>query len=144
MSTAEGFGSVGRTLFMLDWLESPQLRQRCHAGLNKSEQRLALAQVVCTFKQGRIADRGQEAQQFRASGLNLVIAAIVYWNSTYIADAVAHMRTEGQAVPDALLAHTSPLTWEHIGFSGDFLWDRAAATAGRRRPLNLARGRLAA
>ena len=41
------------------------------------------------FKQGRIADRGQEAQQFRASGLNLVIAAIVYWNSTYLADAVA-------------------------------------------------------
>jgi hypothetical protein len=45
---------------------------------------------------------------------------------------------------DALLAHTSPLTWEHIGFSGDFLWDRAATTAGRRRPLNLGQGRMAA
>lgn len=137
-------GRIERTLFMLDWLESPRLRQRCHAGLNKSEQRHALAQVVCTFKQGRIADRGQEAQQFRASGLNLVIAAIVYWNSTYIADAVAHMRAEGAAVPDALLVHTSPQTWEHIGFSGDFLWDRAAVTAGLRRPLNLGRARWAA
>ena len=137
-------GRIERTLFMLDWLESPQLRQRCQAGLNKSEQRHALAQVVCTFKQGRIADRGQEAQQFRASGLNLVIAAVVYWNSTYIADAVQHLRGRGEAVPDTLLAHTSPLTWEHIGFSGDFLWDRAAATAGRRRPLNLGRGRMAA
>jgi TnpA family transposase len=64
-------GRVERTLFMLDWLESPELRQRCQAGLNKSEQRHALAQVICTFKQGRIADRGREAQQFRASGLNL-------------------------------------------------------------------------
>ena len=137
-------GRIERTLFMLDWLESPQLRQRCHAGLNKSEQRHALAQVVCTFKQGRIADRGQEAQQFRASGLNLVIAAIVYWNSTYIADAVAHMRDQGKAVPAVLLAHTSPLTWEHIGFSGDFLWDRAAALAGRRRLLNFTQGRRAA
>ena len=27
----------------------------------------ALGQVVCTFKQGRIADRSQEAQQFRGS-----------------------------------------------------------------------------
>jgi len=75
-------GRIERTLFMLDWLESPELRRRCQAGLNKSEQRHALAQVVCTFKQGRITDRGPEAQQFRASGLNLVIAAIVYWNST--------------------------------------------------------------
>lgn len=73
-----------------------------------------------------------------------MIATIVYWNSTYIADAVAHMRASGQAVPDALLAHTSPLSWEHISFPGDFLWDHAAATAGRRRPLNLGRGRMAA
>jgi hypothetical protein len=33
------------------------------------------------------------------------------------------------SLDDALLAHTTPLTWEHIGFSGDFLWDRAATTA---------------
>ena len=61
-------GRVERTLFMLDWLESPALRQRCHAGLNKSEQRHALTGAICTLKQGRIADRTHEAQQFRASG----------------------------------------------------------------------------
>jgi len=137
-------GRIERTLFMLDWLESPELRRRCHAGLNKSEQRHFLAQVICTFKQGRIADRSAEAQQFRASGLNLVIAAIVFWNSTYIADAIAHLRATEQSVPDAWLAHTSPLSWEHISFSGDFLWERAAATADKRRPLNLGQTRVAA
>src|SRR3984893_3389939 len=139
-----GAGRIERTLFMLDWLESPELRRRCHAGLNKSEQRHSLAQVICTFKQGRIADGGAEAQQFRASGLNLVIAAIVFWNSTYIADAIAHLRATEQSVPDAWLAHTSPLSWEHISFSGDFLWERAAATADKRRPLNLGQTRVAA
>ena len=137
-------GRIERTLFTIDWLESAALRQRCQAGLNKSEQRHALAQVICTFKQGRIADRGQDAQQFRASGLNLVIAAIVYWNSTYLTDAVQHLRSQCRPVPNALLAHTSPLTWEHIGFSGDFLWDRAAATADRRRPLRLGLNRMVA
>jgi len=136
-------GRIERTLFMLDWLESPELRRRCHAGLNKSEQRHFLAQEICTFNQGRIAERGAEAQQFRASGLNLVIAAIVYWNSTYIADAVAHLRAQ-ESLDDALLAHTTPLIWEHIGFSRDFLWERAAAAASKRRPLNLRRVREAA
>jgi len=42
-------GRIERTLFMLDWLEGPELRRRCHAGLNKSEQRHFLAQVICTF-----------------------------------------------------------------------------------------------
>ena len=51
-------------------------RKSIHAGLNKSEQRHALAQVICTFRQERIAERSAKAQQFRASGLNLVIAAI--------------------------------------------------------------------
>ena len=137
-------GRVERTLFMLDWLESPALRRRCQAGLNKSEQRHFLTQAICTFKQGRIADRTHEAQQFRASGLNLIIAAIVYWNSTYIADAVAHLRSIGEDVPDELLVHTSPVGWSHIAFSGDFLWDRAAAMPVGRRPLNLGRLSMAA
>jgi hypothetical protein len=47
-------------------------------------------------------------------------------------------------VPQALLAHTSPLAWEHIGFSGDFLRDQAAAAAGRRRQLNFRRPRAVA
>ncbi|BAI74078.1 transposase (plasmid) [Azospirillum sp. B510] len=84
------------------------LRRRCHAGLNKGEQRHALAQAICTFRQGRIADRGAEAQEYRASGLNLLIAAIVYWNSTYMPDAIAHRRAKRKAVSDELLAHTSP------------------------------------
>ena len=77
------------------------------------------------------------------SGLNLVIAAIVYWNSTYIADAVRHLRTSGTAIAPELLAHTSPVGWEHIAFSGDFLWDRAAERV-RRKPLNIATDVLAA
>jgi hypothetical protein len=72
-----------------------------------------------------------------------VIAAIVFWNSTYIADAVAHLSAE-DGIPQELLAHTTPLVWEHIGFSGDFLWDRAAESAASRRPLNLGRLRDAA
>jgi TnpA family transposase len=128
-------GKIERTLFMLDWLENPDLRRRCHAGLNNSEQRHALTQAIYTFRQGRIIDRSHEAQQYRASGLNLVIAAIVYWNTIYMADAAQHLRSAAAPVPDDLLVHTSPVGWEHIAFSGDFLWDRAAS-AGR-KALNL-------
>jgi hypothetical protein len=103
-----------------------------------------LAQAICTFKQGRIADRSTEAQQYRASGLNLLIAAIVYWNSTYMADAVVHLRATGEVVPDEWLTHTSPVGWEHVGLPGDFLWDRAAALPVGRRSLNLVRRRDAA
>ena len=41
--------------------------------------------------------------------LNLVIAAIVYWNTSYIEKAANHLRRE-QRLPDPnLLRHVSPL-----------------------------------
>ena len=97
-------GKIERTLFMLDWLENPDLRRRCHAGLNNSEQRHALTQAIYTFRQGRIIDRSHEAQQYRASGLNLLVAAIVYWNTIYMDAAAQHLRSTSVAVPDDLLA----------------------------------------
>ena len=46
-----------------------------------------------------------DAALLKGADLNLAIAAIVYWNSTYIADAVAHLRTnELPANPRAILA----------------------------------------
>ena len=128
-------GRIERTLFTLDWLESPELRQRCQAGLNKSEARHALAQAVFVHKQGRIADRTLQNQEHRASGLNLVIAAIALWNTLYMERAVDHLRARDAAAPDALLAHLSPMSWAHVSLTGDYLWTDAASAAGF-RPLN--------
>jgi TnpA family transposase len=128
-------GRIERTLFTLDWLESPELRRRCQAGLNKSEARHALAQAVFVHKQGRIADRTLQNQEHRASGLNLVIAAIALWNSIYMDRAVAHLRASGVAAPDELLSHLSPMSWAHVGLTGDYLWADAAASTGL-KPLN--------
>lgn len=72
-----------------------------------------------------------------------MIAAIAYWNSTYMTDAIDHLRSR-TPIPDMLLAHTSPLTWGHITFSGDFLWENAATVAGARRALNLRSAEMAA
>src|SRR3546814_16146460 len=69
-------GKIERTLFMLDWLENPDLRRRCHAGLNTSEQRHALTQAIYTFRQGRIIDRSHEAQQSQESGPHLLAATL--------------------------------------------------------------------
>jgi len=49
-----------------------------------------------------------------------------------MADAIAHLRSAGNAVTNDLMAHTSPVGWEHIAFSGDFLWDRAAQAKARK------------
>jgi TnpA family transposase len=115
-------GRIERTLFTLQWLSDPDLRQRTHAGLNKGEASNSLRRAVFFHRQGEIRDRTFENQGFRASGLSLITAAIVHWNTVYLHRAVQHSRALGAAIPDELLAHVAPLGWEHIALTGDYVW----------------------
>ncbi len=122
-------GRIERTLFILDWLQSVELRRRVHAGLNKGEARNALARAVFFNRLGEIRDRSFEQQRYRASGLNPVTAAIVLWNTVYPERAAHALRGNGHAVDDSLLQYLSPLGWEHINLTGDYLW-RSSAKIG--------------
>ena len=129
-------GRIERTLFILDWLQSVELRRRVHAGLNKGEARNALARAVFFYRLGEIRDRSFEQQRYRASGLNLVTAPIVLWNTVYLERAVAALHGHGQTADEDLLRYLSPLGWEHINLTGDYLWRSSAKTGGGRfRPL---------
>ena len=70
---------------------------------------------------GEIRDRTYENQQHRFSGLNLLVTAIILWNTRYLERAVAALR-QVEEVPDHLLAHLSPLGWEHVNLTGDYIW----------------------
>ena len=92
------------------------------AGLNKGELLHSLKRAVAFHRNGEIRDRSFEAQSNRASGLSLVVMAISVWNTVYLGRAVDAVRAERQNIPGELLAHISPLGWEHIGLTGDYLW----------------------
>ena len=110
-------GRIERTLFILDWLQSVELRRRVQAGLNKGEARNALARAVFFNRLGEIRDRSFEQQRYRASGLNLVTAAIVLWNTAYLERATNALNGHGKPVDDTLLQYLSPLGWEHINLT---------------------------
>ena len=107
---------------MLDWISDPTLRRRTNAGLNKGEARNALARAVFFHRLGEIRDRTFENQRYRASGLNLAVAAIILWNTVYLGRAVEELRSRGEAIPDELVARVAPLGWEHIALNGDYIW----------------------
>ncbi len=117
-------GRLERTVFLLDYIQDLDLRRRIHTGLNKGEARNALARAVFFNRLGELRDRTQESQKGRASGLNLVVAAIVLWNTVYVERAISVLRQQGQDISDDLLVHVSPLKWEHINLTGDYVWRR--------------------
>jgi hypothetical protein len=105
--------AVNQELVLLYW----------QIGLNKGEQQNALRRALFFNRLGEIRDRSFENQRHRASGLNLLVAAIILWNTTYLQRAVDHLRNQGHDPAPGDLAHLSPLGWEHINLTGDYHWE---------------------
>lgn len=118
------FGRLESTLFSLDWIQHAVNRQVVNRGLLKGESHNSLKRAVFIHRLGKFRDRSEEDQRYRASGLNLVTAAIILWNTIHIPQAVETLRREGYEITDEHLKHLSPLGWGHIGLSGDYYWNQ--------------------
>ncbi|MEC5292804.1 MULTISPECIES: Tn3 family transposase [unclassified Aurantimonas] len=128
-------GRIERSIFICDWLLDPKLRRRSHAILNKGESRHALARAVFLHQLGELRNRISETMAYRASGLNLVVNAIILWNTVYLSRAVRFVHDQGTTIPDALLAQVAPLPWGHIALTGDYLWNEIDRPLERYRPI---------
>jgi TnpA family transposase len=128
-------GRIERTLFTSIGFKIPRFADESKSDLHKGEAHNALAKAVFFHRLGAIHDRSYENQRYRASGLNLVIAAISLWNTVYLDRAILALGQQ-RPVDDALLKHLSPLGWEHLNLTGDYVWHaNKRVTAGRFRPL---------
>lgn len=135
-------GRLERSLFMLQWIQDTDLRRRVQGGLNKGEARNALARAVFFHRQGELRDRSFENQSHRASGLNLLCAAIILWNTVYLNRALNALgdhpnpNIARNATDPLLIPHLSPLGWEHINLTGDYSWNtNQTPKPGQFRPL---------
>ena len=75
----------------------------------------SIASAECAIEPSKASSTG-------LGGLNLVVAAIILWNTAYIERAIRHMRARGEKIPDELLPYLAPLGWQHINLTGDYIW----------------------
>jgi TnpA family transposase len=122
----------------LEWLQSPEHRRRVQIGLNKGEAKHGLARSKFFNQLGEVRDRSYEDQLHRASALQLIVSAIVSWNTVYMKRAITPLRAKGVKIPEEYLQHISPLGWEHIALTGDYVWNlKQDGTIDQLRPLRV-------
>ncbi|MEO1183519.1 MAG: Tn3 family transposase, partial [Cyanobacteria bacterium J06636_27] len=57
-------------------------------------------------------------------------------NTVYLENAVNWLKSEGVNIPDEYLQHLSPMGWEHINLTGDYIWNlKSASSFDNLRPL---------
>ncbi|BAI95364.1 transposase (plasmid) [Sphingobium sp. TA15] len=120
-------GRIERTLFMIDWILDAGLQRQAQIGLNKGEAHHALKRAISFHRRGEIRDRSGEAQHYRIAGMNLLAAIIIFWNTMKLGEVVNTRAASGTHIAPDLLAHVSPLGWEHINLTGEYRWPKSLA-----------------
>jgi len=120
-------GRIERTLFMIDWILDAGLQRQAQIGLNKGEAHHALKRAISFHRRGEIRDRSGEGQHYRIAGMNLLAAIIIFWNTMKLGEVVNTRAASGTHIAPDLLAHVSPLGWEHINLTGEYRWPKSLA-----------------
>lgn len=79
---------------------------------------------ISFHRRGEIRDRSAEGQHYRIAGMNLLAAIIIFWNTMKLGEVVANQKRDGKLLSPDLLAHVSPLGWEHINLTGEYRWPK--------------------
>ncbi|MCL2768071.1 MAG: Tn3 family transposase [Synergistaceae bacterium] len=131
-------GRIEKTIFILDYISDKSMRRRIQKGLNKGEAINAMARALFFGKRGELRERELQDQLQRASALNILINALIVWNTAYLQKAIEHLKISGDDVNGDLLKHIAPLGWEHVNFLGEYTFDvRDTPEPNELRELNI-------
>ncbi len=129
-------GRIAKTLHLLSWIDSEELRRAMSIGLTRHEGRHSVARVIFHGNQGELRQPYREGQEDQLGALGFALNALVVWNAQYMDDAIAHLRATGHEITDEDLKRLSPLQHEHIKMLGNFPFTLPhELAAGQRRQL---------
>jgi TnpA family transposase len=132
------YGRLIKTIFILRYFQSEAYRRRIGAQLNKGEKLHALRGHIHSANRGRIRKKYPEEHLNQANCLNLIVNAVIVWNTVYMQVAIQHLRHMGQTITEQELAQLSPVRFEHINVYGKYSFDLTGPlTEAGLRPLVL-------
>ena len=129
-------GRAAKTVHLLAWIDSQQLRRETGVGLNRHESRHSVARVIFHGNEGQLRQPYRDGQEDQLGALGFALNAVVLWNAEYLDDAIVQLRTTGHQITDEDLRRLSPLQHEHVKMLGHFPFTLPhELAAGARRQL---------
>lgn len=125
------FEHIIRSLYLLDYVDSPLLRRNVHRALNRGEAYHRLRRAIAYAHGGRFRVRSQHEQELWNECTRLIANAVVYYNSVILSEVLSTLGTQSNQGAIDTLQRVTPLAWQHINFYGRYRFD------GDLRPIDL-------
>jgi TnpA family transposase len=117
------FDNIIRSLYLLDYIDSPVLRRNVQRALNRGEAYHQLRRSIAYVHGGRYRVHSQHEQEIWNECSRLVGNAVVYYNALILSEALAELENRGDLASSEVLKRVSPVAWQHINFYGRYQFD---------------------
>ena len=116
-------GKVIRTLYLMDYIDDPEVRRIVQAGTNKSEEWNGFVRWSFFANEGIIAENVRHEQVKVVKYSHLVANMIALYNVQEMTNVLRKMVADGAKLDAEMLAGLSPYRNSHINRLGDYRLD---------------------
>ena len=97
------YDNILRSLYLLDYIDSPSLRQNVQRALNRGENYHQLRRTVAYANFGKLRFKTEQEQQIWNECSRLITNCILYYNATILSALLVRKEGSGDAQATALL-----------------------------------------
>ncbi|PFT82478.1 DDE transposase, partial [Bacillus thuringiensis] len=112
------YDNIIKSLYFLEYIDSPALRQNVQKSLNRGESYHKLRRAVSFANFGKLRFKTEQDQQIWNECSRLLTNCIIYYNASILSNILK--KSQNQGIGTNILKYISPVAWQHINFYGRY------------------------
>ena len=114
------YDNIIRSLYLLDYIDSPPLRSNVQKALNRGENYHQLRRAVSYANFGKLRFKTEYEQQIWNECSRLITNCIIYYNASILSTLLSLKERTGDTQETVRIKQISPIAWQHINLQGRY------------------------
>jgi TnpA family transposase len=116
------YDNIIKSLYFLNYIDSPPLRRNVYKALNRGESYHKLHKAVSYANFGKLRFKNENDQQIWGECSRLLANCIIYYNASILSNMLAYRESHGQ--DSDVLKQISPVAWQHVNLYGRYEFNK--------------------
>jgi TnpA family transposase len=114
------YDGIHRSLYLLNYIDSPSLRQNVQKALNRGEGYHQLRRAVSFASFGKLRFKTEHEQDIWAESGRLIANCIIFYNGCILSQLLEHQEKNGDVRGADATKKVAPIAWQHINLHGRY------------------------
>lgn len=114
------YDGIHRSLYLLNYIDSPSLRRSVQKALNRGENYHQLRRAVSFASFGKLRFKTEYEQELWSECSRLIANCIIFYNASILSQLLEYQERTGDMQGAAVSKKVSPIAWQHTNLHGRY------------------------